>query len=221
MDDDYKSNQLSHSNNKEDGSQVSLDEFYSIIIKECQSQDIQSISLDIYQKIAATINRLKKQTFNEIEQEIAQKLILLIVDGSKLLLEKRVEKTILIQNSKNKSVKKNPLIIENKNTELEYFKLTDEEKYVLDGYENTEKRIDMILNSIISGRPTQLEKVSLKLKNKKVMVRFLRSIDPFIGVDMKRYGPYDKEEVTILPLENARALIENENAIEIYQINQV
>lgn len=216
MDDEYKSKELSFSNNKErDDTKISFDEFHNIVIKECQSPDIQSIPLDIYQKIATTINRLKIQTLNEVEQEIVSNLILLIANGSKLLLEKRIDKIIMIQNAKKKS--ENNVNIESSNKELEYFKLTDEEKYVLEGYNDTGKRMDMILNSISGGRPIQLEKISSKIKNQKTIVMFLRSIDSFVGVDMKRYGPYDKEDVTILPLENARALIENKNAIEIDQ----
>lgn len=218
MDDDYTSKKISPLKNKDiDDSKISLDEFYSIVIKECQTPDIQLIPLDVYQKIAKTLDRLKKQTFNEIEQEIAEKMISLIIDGSKLLLEKRIDKILLIQNSKNKLERNTEKMIESKNKELEYFKLTDEEKYVLDGYNNTEKRIEMILNAIVSGRPVRLEKISSKLKNKLIFVRFLRSIDSFVGVDMRRYGPYKEEDVTLLPLENARGLIENENAVEIDQ----
>jgi DNA replication factor GINS len=36
-----------------------------------------------------------------------------------------------------------------------------------------------------------------------------------MGVDMAKYGPFLKEDVAILPFENARSLIERKAAIEI------
>jgi DNA replication factor GINS len=46
-------------------------------------------------------------------------------------------------------------------------------------------------------------------------VRFLKPIEQFIGIDMNKYGPFHKEDVARLPLENARSLIDNGEAIEV------
>jgi DNA replication factor GINS len=48
-----------------------------------------------------------------------------------------------------------------------------------------------------------------------IIIRFLEPIDKFMGVDMEKYGPFIKEDVAILPFENARSLIERKVAIEI------
>jgi len=40
-------------------------------------------------------------------------------------------------------------------------------------------------------------------------------MDKFVGVNMSKYGPYKKDDVAILPFENARSIIENNKAREI------
>jgi DNA replication factor GINS len=43
--------------------------------------------------------------------------------------------------------------------------------------------------------------------SKILAVRFLQDIPAIVGIDMKEYGPFKREEVAALPLENAEALI--------------
>ena len=44
-------------------------------------------------------------------------------------------------------------------------------------------------------------------------------MEQFVGVNMNKYGPFKKDDVAILPFENARSIIENNKAIEIHMIN--
>jgi hypothetical protein len=96
--------------------------------------------------------------------------------------------------------------------------LTREEKFVLDGSLETEKRIEMILSAILTGRPVVLDKISNMLSHKHVPVRFIKSIDRFMGIDMVTYGPYVEEDIALLPSENARALAQNGFAEEIQML---
>lgn len=47
------------------------------------------------------------------------------------------------------------------------------------------------------------------------VVRFLDNVPEIVGVDLKIYGPYKKEDVGSLPNQNARALIKQGLAKEI------
>ncbi|HDO20023.1 MAG: hypothetical protein NDF56_03890 [archaeon GB-1845-036] len=42
---------------------------------------------------------------------------------------------------------------------------------------------------------------------KKILVRFVRDVPAFVGVDLKTYGPFQSEDVAYLPLINAEALV--------------
>ncbi len=50
---------------------------------------------------------------------------------------------------------------------------------------------------------------------KKILARLLGDVPPFVGVDLKTYGPYKTEDVALLPAQNAEALIKRGIAAEI------
>ncbi len=39
------------------------------------------------------------------------------------------------------------------------------------------------------------------------LIRFLKPVPALVGVDLKAYGPFEKEDVANLPVENAEALV--------------
>ena len=102
---------------------------------------------------------------------------------------------------------------------IDYSKLTEEEKYILDAEKESERRRNDILLAITKGRPKVLESISKRVRSKYIVIRFLEPMEQFMGVDMKRYGPFRREDVAVLPFENARSLIENNHAMEVQSIN--
>jgi DNA replication factor GINS len=100
-------------------------------------------------------------------------------------------------------------------TAVDYSKLTDEEKYILDGEKESGKRKNAIIAATINGRPKVMESISTKIRSKQIVVRFIKSMEQFVGVDMTKYGPFQEEDVAVLPFENARSFIEKGVAIEI------
>ena len=97
----------------------------------------------------------------------------------------------------------------------DYSKLADEEKYILDAEQDSFKRKDFVLMATLSGRSKILESISYKVRSKQILVRFLKPMEQFIGIDMNKYGPFHKEDVAKLPFENARSIIDSGEAIEI------
>jgi DNA replication factor GINS len=53
------------------------------------------------------------------------------------------------------------------------------------------------------------------MRSKQIVVRFLKPIEAFVGIDMNKYGPYAQEDVASLPFENARSIIDGGGAIEV------
>jgi DNA replication factor GINS len=41
-------------------------------------------------------------------------------------------------------------------------------------------------------------------------------MERFMGINTAKYGPFQEEDVAVLPFENARSLIENGKAVEIH-----
>ena len=202
---------MSSSNNSQGGLKA-IKEVDTLLLKESQLPTLQLIPLDTYQTIANIISKLKGQTYEGLEVMIRDRMLELISQATTLLLERRLQKIIEQQqsasSSRSASSSENPPI-------TDYSRLTDEEKYVLDSELDSSKRKDYVLEATLSGRSKVLESISSKVRSRQILVRFLKPMEQFIGIDMNKYGPFHKEDVARLPFENARSLIGSGEAIEI------
>ena len=188
------------SNNTTDN--LSLEIAYNILLKEFQNPTLQEIPYDIYQKIAGSINNLKINEYETQEKLIVIKMSEMFSDISSLLLQIRLEKIHELEKTQV--------------FEIDYSKISDEEKYILDGEHQSRKRLHEIFSLINNGQPKVLEKISERIKQKRVLIRFMKPMEQFVGVDMAKYGPFNCEDVANLPLENAISLINNKIAAEIF-----
>ena len=186
---------------------IDLDNILELVKKERQIPKIQAISPDIYKQIARLIKELSIQKYEGLESDVHNELIHMIILSTESLIELRTRK--LLENSNGKLFSRPSLSTD------DYSKLTDEEKYIFDEQRKVSQRKDLILQSLTAGNVNNLDSISNIIRSKMIIIRFLESIDPFMGVDMAKYGPFIKEDVAILPFENARSLIERKVAVEI------
>lgn len=195
-----------NSSSKNSERKIDLDFIMELLKKETQIPKIQGISPDIYKKIAQLIKELSIQKYEDLELDVHHELIRLLVLSTKSLIELRTRK--LLENS-NGNLSSLSLSTD------DYSKLTDEEKYIFEEERKVSQRKDLIKQSLIDGNVNNLDSISRIIRTKMIIIRFMESTDRFMGVDMAKYGPFIKEDVAILPFENARSLIERKVAVEI------
>lgn len=195
-----------NNNSRNSEKKIDLDFIMELLKKETQIPKIQGMSPDIYKKIAQLIKELSIQKYENLELDVHHELIRLLVLSTKSLIELRTRK--LLENSSAN------LPYPTLSTD-DYSKLTDEEKYIFEEERKVSQRKDLIIQSLIDGNVNNLDSISRIIRSKMIIVRFLESTDQFMGVDMAKYGPFIKEDVAILPFENARSLIERKVAVEI------
>jgi DNA replication factor GINS len=201
---------MNSNNNNEDGLKT-IKAVYDMLLKETQVPTLQSIPLDTYQDIASTLSKLKGQVYEGLETVIRDRMTELISQTTRLLLERRLRK--VMEQEKWNASQQSPSPSDFQITD--YSKLADEEKYILDAEQDSIKRKDFVLMATLSGRSKILESISYKVRSKQILVRFLKPMEQFIGIDMNKYGPFHKEDVAKLPFENARSIIGSGEAIEI------
>jgi DNA replication factor GINS len=195
-----------NNNSRNSEKKIDLDFIMELLKKETQIPKIQGMSPDVYKKIAQLIKELSIQRYESIELDVHHELIRLLVLSTKSLIELRTRK--LLENSSAN------LPYPSLSTD-DYSKLTDEEKYIFEEERKVSQRKDLIIQSLIDGNVNNLDSISRIIRSKMIIIRFLESTDQFMGVDMAKYGPFIKEDVAILPFENARSLIERKVAVEI------
>jgi DNA replication factor GINS len=200
---------------------ISIEEIFNTLKREIQlTSGPQSIQPTFYQNVAIMINKLKngpiekkeegeentkmeKENVDKISCQIKNNLLDLFIKSVTLLFIYRCKKTFNIDKIRET---------------FDYSNLTDEEKYVFYGNREREHRINIILNMLFEGKPKTLEKIVSSINQNYVVLRFLDSLEQFVGINMNKYGPFKKDDVAILPFENARSIIENNKAIEINMI---
>jgi len=193
--------------NSNSAKRIDLDIILELLKKERQITKIQAISPDIYKQVAQLIKELSIQKYEGLESDVHNELIQMIILSTKSLIELRTRK--LLENSNGNLFSRSSLSTD------DYSKLTDEEKYIFGEEQKVSQRKDLILQSLTAGNVNNLDSISNIIRSKMIIIRFLESIEPFMGVDMAKYGPFIKEDVAILPFENARSLIERKVAVEI------
>ena len=181
-----------------DSGDVAIKDVYSLLKKEIEVPALQAIDHDIYQRIAASLGNLKGQGFEGVEAKMRDRMVELLSSSAELLIRVRQRK------------------VRAGNEPLDYSKLTDEEKYVLDGQAESASRMEQVVSAATKGRSKVLEAIAAKIRSKQVLVRFVKPMEQFIGVDMGKYGPFQQEDVATLPLENARSFIETGIAVQVH-----
>jgi DNA replication factor GINS len=165
---------------------VTIKEVYSILLKEAQMPTLQSIPLDIYKTIAASLENLKEQEYDGLNAYIRDRIVNMMSICVNILLDirhlKLVEQQFAVQNGK--TLESGWAIL----PAADYSKLTDEEKYILDAEREFNIRKKAVLAATLQGRPKVLESISSRILLKQTVVRFIRPMEQFIGVNMTRYG---------------------------------
>ncbi len=200
---------------------IKPEEIFNILKREIQlANSVQSIPPNFYQNISILISVLNsdsnqkkesdmyenKERTDKVSKQIKSNLIDLIVKLTTMLFIYRCKKIFNYSNNINNS------------EVFDYSNLTDEEKYVFYGNREKEQRINTILNLLFEGKSSTLEKIVSSINQNFIILRFLDSMEQFVGVNMNKYGPFKKDDIAILPFENARSIIENNKAIEVYRI---
>ena len=214
---------------------IKIDEIHNVLKREIQlANDPQPIPQNLYQNIANLVYLLNEQNEkNELESSIEEDTDDdddTIADGNEaaaaatLAISKQINSELITMINKLTSLlfilrcKKIFNSSKSSPESFEYSNLTDEEKYVFFGNREREKRIDVILKMLLDGKPKTLEKIVSSINENFVIVRFLDSMDQFVGVNMNKYGPFKKDDVAILPFENARPILEANKAVEIRKL---
>ena len=191
---------------------IKIDEIFNILKGEIHLDNgPQPVPHNFYQNISNLVSLLKEQnekenneTTEKISKEINSNLINLVVKLTTLIFVLRCKK--IFNSSKSQNM-------------FEYSNLTDEEKYVFFGNREREQRINIVLKMLLEGKSKTLEKIVSSINQNFVIIRFLDSMEQFVGVNMNKYGPYQRDDVAILPFENARSIIENNKAVEIRKVD--
>jgi DNA replication factor GINS len=94
--------------------------------------------------------------------------------------------------------------------------LLPEERYVCAAQQRFKRRFETFVEAVSAGQPSFIEFAHRSEAERSISIRFTKHVDELVGLDLKRYGPFEAEDVASLPAANADVLIAGGDAIEIY-----
>jgi DNA replication initiation complex subunit (GINS family) len=166
------------------------DKVNRLLEDENRSKELLKINPNTYKDVAAHIKTIRSES-SEREKNLISELSLaerrILFNISRRLIELRISK-----------FRSDP--------ESDVANLTPEERYIAEPLIQSRKRSDRIGQAILNGQIAELERVSEMIRVKYVIVRFSQHYAAISGTDLATYGPFEPEDVAILPLENAKSL---------------
>lgn len=175
-----------------------LNSLVEILDNEIKSNAILDLPVDFYQNTSTYINNLQIATTIGLEKVISERYVSLLKKCILCILKIRLKKMVTL------------------NIDEIYSHLTNEEKILLIKRNKFDIVFSEITDSIINGHTSFVESLVNLFIQKNIIVRFLKPIDAFIGVNLNKYGPFEKEDMTVLPYDNARSLESNGHVEMIY-----
>lgn len=162
---------------------IDINRLYDLLINEILNNDFTKLDENFFENIVLYFkqnrNDNSSSTINSVLNYEEKTIILSLI---KKLLEIRSRKLFL-----------------NASEKLTLSNLTLEEQFLFDQIIKFKHKTEIFLKNIEMGRINKLEEIKKNVIKKAVLVRIQSDIPPFVGVDLKKYGPLEPEDVTILP----------------------
>ncbi len=178
---------------------TTYDEIVKAWSQEQASSDLQPIKSGFFKDAAGYIRRLK-EAFRNLDQK-SLKAVVIQDELSRLdrlvsqLIDMRLEKAWRAAQTSSGQAS-----------------LDTVEKQSYERFSETARYYNRLKEDVSQGlEPQPFEGP----KKERLTVRFLKDVPSIIGVDLRTYGPFQKEDVAVVPIENAESLIRQGAATEV------
>jgi DNA replication factor GINS len=170
---------------------------------ETQSDALVPLPNDFYSSLSAYCQKLKRSASSGVS-EVSQRLI---VTQSKMI-ESMVSQLLKLRTRK--AMQQNALI-----------QLLPEERYVCSAEQKFQKRFQTMVEAVSGGQPSFVEFAHQTESQRNVTVRFTKHVNELVGLDMRRYGPFEVDDVASIPAASADILIAGGDALEVHTRDEI
>jgi len=166
---------------------LNMETLYEYLLNEILNVDLTKIDESLYENAALYFKNTRSNgnNFNTINNILLSEERSLAISLIRRLLELRFKKIFLDPQRK-----------------LSLSNLTPEETYLYESFKRTQVLMNRLLKNIEMGNVNALQEIKKKVTKRAVLVKVLSEIPPFMGVDLQKYGPFESEDVTVIPYTN-------------------
>ena len=172
-------------------------------LKRCLESELESKSLtilpgDFYSKLATYSMRIKRSSgsgASEVAVRLAASQARMIDSMTGALLGLRTGKATKLGAA---------------------LQLLPEERYVCSSEQKHRRRFETFVNAVSSGKPSFIEFAHRVEADRNMVVRFIKPVRELVGLDLRRYGPFDRDDVASIPADSAEVLVTGGDAVEVH-----
>ncbi len=188
---------------------ITYDTLFDILRREKDRKDLQKLDENFFANVASYFNDKKSilEKIDNYSEDEADRIKTQIQNAKRIVRE--------IYNAREKKIVEKAIIkARTKSDIITTENMLDEEKELFNSLvEILSKERDNVLSKIIKGdRIPKKVKEKQEVKKKGVLVRFLVQIPEFVGMDGENYGPFNPDEIALLPEKIANILINTDKA---------
>jgi DNA replication factor GINS len=178
--------------------EATLDYLKRQLDSESQSPTLVALPNDFYSKLAAYSQKLRRASGSGNSEAIVRLI------GVQQRMIASMARDLLSLRAK-KAAQQNALL-----------QLLPEERYVCSAQQRFKRRFDTFVEAVSSGQPSFVEFAHRSESERSVTVRFTKHVNELVGFDLRRYGPFEAEDVASIPAASADVLIAGGDAVEVY-----
>jgi len=93
--------------------------------------------------------------------------------------------------------------------------LLPEERYVNDVLQQLAKKEERFVKAVVDGQPSFFTLVQRREIQRMTTVRISKHVGEIIGADLKKYGPFEVNDVARLPVGNAQVMVASKQAVPV------
>ena len=187
---------------------MNYEELFEAWRRERKNRQLQPLPKDFYKNLAQYIKTLREKASRAegIERRLAERELENAENLAKSLMKTRFLKIM------RRVIMKKPIPKEN---------LAPEEVELKEQIQRVQEAFRSLLRQALAlseaGGKVKLEGLLEEeaKKPKRILVRLLRDVPAIVGADMRPYGPFKREDIAVLPAENALALVGRGVAVEV------
>lgn len=183
-----------------------VEKLRQVLELEEASDALTSIPADTYIKLAKYAQKLRLTTSSEdAPGRLARKQLWLIEVMTRRLLHLRLAK----------AAKEEAATHQGDRSTLSSKNLLPEERYINDMLQQLGKKEDRFVKAVVDGQPSFFTLVQRREAQRMTTVRISKRVGEIIGADLKRYGPFEVNDVARLPMGNAQVMVSSKQAVPV------
>ena len=183
--------------------ETTLDSLRRRLDSETISSTLVPLPTDFYSKLSAYSQKLKRSAASG-----ASDVSVHLTATQVRMIESMVAQLLRLRSKK--AMQQNALL-----------QLLPEERYVCSAEQKFQKRFQTLVEAVTKGQPSFVEFAHLTETQRSVTVRFVKHVNEVVGLDMRRYGPFEADDVASIPAASADILIAGGDAVEVYTRDDV